>query len=206
MGVTPLWPEKPEERTGRRGRGAPWVGACCPRPRPSTSASPAPGCGSPTHPGPLDVHPHRTPSSPVCPACAQASLRLLPQSGYLCVRGRAVSRPRVSSANTERPWAWLLLPVSSCSHPQRPYLRCPSGTSYVVLRDCPLRGQCLRSPHTQPRAQPRGGAPGVLQAADKSVWRPPVCGVPPASQGLGLEQLPVGAWLLGEPRAWGRAC
>ena len=42
MGVTPLWPEKPEERTGRRGRGAPWVGACCPRPRPTTSASPGP--------------------------------------------------------------------------------------------------------------------------------------------------------------------
>ena len=50
--------------------------------------------------------------------------------------------------------------------------------TYVVLRDCPLRGRCLRSPHRQPRARPPGGAPGVLQAADESVWRPPVCSCP----------------------------
>lgn len=109
------------QKSQQRGLGS-GGGRCSPRPRPTTSASPGPRasqCGSPTHPGPPDVRPHRTPSSPVRPAFAQASLRPLPQRGYLCVCGREVSRPRVSSADTEQPWAWLFLPASSCSHPTK---------------------------------------------------------------------------------------
>lgn len=157
------------------------VGGAPPGPSPPHPPPLAPGAsqsGSPTHPVPPNLCPHRTPGSPVSPAFIQASLRPLPQRGYLCVRGRDVSRPRESSANTDQLWAWLLLPASSCSHPIKALPQVPRGTSYVVLRDRPLRGRCLRPPHRQPRARPWGGAPGVLPAAGESVWRRPAWGCP----------------------------
>ncbi|XP_052497752.1 uncharacterized protein LOC128049565 [Budorcas taxicolor] len=46
-----------------------------------------------------------------------------------------------------------------------------------VLPNRPARSQTMPS-QDAPTARPWGGAPGVLQAAGESVWRPPACGCP----------------------------
>ena len=178
------------------------VGGAPPGPSPPRPPPLAPGAsqsGSPTHPAPPNLRPHRTPGCPVS-AFTQASYGHGggTGAGVLVRAWEGVPRPRVSSANTDQLWAWLLLPASSCSHPIKALPQVPSGTSCVVLRDPPLRGRCLHPPHRQPRARPWGGALGVLQAAGESVWRPPAWGCPAC-----LPRPWPGTAARGCPAAWG---
>ena len=195
MGVTLLWPEEPAERTGRceGGGGAP--------------PGPGPPHPLPLAPGPLSVghrltRVHQT-SAPTAPrlltATAAAGVLVRVWEGGLKTQSE-LCRHRAALGLAPPACVFLLPPHKG---PTSGALVTPptwfSGTAHCEDGACALP---TGSPEPGPGEGPRGSSrQRVNQCGDRQR-----AAAPPASQGLGLEQLPVGARLLGEPRARGRAC
>ena len=92
-GVTPLWPGKPAQRTGRRG------GGCSPRPQSTTSASPGPGGLSERVPdSPCSAEPPPPPHTGLSCVCFHPGV-LRPRRGYWCggTGARMGGRPKTQS-------------------------------------------------------------------------------------------------------------
>lgn len=204
MGVTPLRPEEPAERTGQ------WRGAVLPQAQAHHIRFPWPrglsvwvtdSPGSTRRPPP--PHTELSSASCFCPglltATAAAGVLVRVWEGGLKTQSE-LCRHR-AALGLALPACVFLLPPHKGPTSGAPVTPPTwfSGTAHCEDGACALP---TGSPEPGPGEGPRGSSgQRVNQCGDRQR-----AAAPPASQGLGPEQLPVGARLLGEPRARGRAC